>query len=368
MDKDLLIFLGTIPWVVFLLVIVNFCGLGRRNPRGKNLKNLFLFVLFFAAIRYGIGYDYYSYKYVIEGQGYEWELDRWEPIPRMVALLARYTHYQLFFIISSILSIYPVYIVSKRMSVSPIETFGIYLLFPILFLDGLGIIRNSVAFSFILLMLYQIHCGKYLKSFICLIVACCFHTSAFIGVLFYPLYFFFHGKYLNISIYILSLVISSVVLPVLETYFTNFGLVFKFLSNIEKDLQGGGLFTYIVNIIAISNLIYWKRIASFSEENKVYLTLTNVGVCVWNAFLSIDVTTAQRLSTYFLFALVLLIPSYKYIFNSAIYRYTKIFFYVLFFSSIFLNLHAYYSLKRDMSNIPYQVFFLNPSDLFYHSN
>lgn len=365
MDKDILIFLGTIPWVLFLFVTLYY---NKGVANSVKLKRLYLFVFIFAAIRYGIGYDYFGYQNVIEGHVQDYELERFEFLPRMLAIFAGQTHYQFFFIACSFLSIYPVYVVSKKMSVNPVESFTLFLLFPILFLDGLGIVRNAVAYSLILLMLYQIHIGNYVKSLICLAVAYGFHLSAVVGVLVFPLYFFLHNRNINVAVYLLSFAVSIVLLPFLEQHFAEFGLVSKFFANIEKELQGGGLFYYVFNAIAIFNLANWNKIASYNKENGIYLTLANAGVCLWNAFLAIDVTTAQRLSTFFLFPLILMIPTFRYIFKRSTYRVIKLFFYMLFICSLGLNLHAHYGLHRNMSNIPYQVFFLNPSDLFYHAN
>ena len=41
---------------------------------------------------------------------------------------------------------------------------------------------------------------------------------------------------------------------------------------------------------------------------------------------------------------------------------------LLFISSLSLNLYGYYEKGRNMSNIPYQVFFLDPSDALMHIN
>ena len=367
MDKDFLIFIGTLPWVLFLFAV--FFYNSKKGNAQKRLFILFWLVLIFASIRYGIGYDYYSYKYVIEGNGYDYQLERWEILPRFIASVCSKIHYQLFFAICSVLTIWPIYFVSKRLSTDPLKSFTVYLLFPLFFLDGLGVIRNAVAYSLVFLMYYCLSRKKYIQSIICLLFAVGFHISAVVAILIYPFYYWFHSKGVNVTLYVLSFVLSLFIMPLFEMVVPESMLYAKFLSNIEKEITAvGGTFFYVINGFAIFNLLCWKKLSSV-HNNSRYLTLTNVGVCLWNVFLSIDPTTAQRLSTYFLFFIIFVIPSYVNISlrNRPFIRMVSMgILYVLFISSIGLNLYAYYEKGRPMSNVPYQVFFLNPSDAFYH--
>ena len=367
MDKDFLIFLGTIPWVVFLFVIL--INLKKYNKDGNYLFRLFLFVFLFSAVRYGIGYDYFSYKEIVSGDCFDYQLERFELIPRYLALISRYIHPQLFFIISSFLTIYPVYYVSKRLSPYPIESFCFYCLLPILFLDGLGIVRNAIAFSMILLSFWFLHEKKYLISIVFFMLALGSHVSAIVALAILPFYYLFHKKTVNVVLYILSFIASFLIIPLLLSYFSNYYAVAKVINYIDQDFSGGGLLTYIVNSIALFNLHFWNKIRAYSKDNAIYLTFVNIGVCLWNSFLPIDLVTAQRTSTYFIFFIIFLVPSYRHIFiNRKIYKSIVIYFVLLFLSSIILNLRAHYVKGLNMSNIPYQIFFLNPSDIFYHTH
>lgn len=370
MDNDILIFLGTLPWVLFLIIVLMFSS--AKGNQSRRLRALFVFVFIFAAIRYGIGYDYFSYKFIIDGNGQDYLLERWEILPRNLAVISGKIHYQLFFAISSFLTIYPVYYVSKKLSIDPLKSFFVYLMFPLFFLDGLGVMRNAVAYSLVFLMFYQLYERKYFYSVALWLLAIGFHTSAVVAVLVYPLFYFFHNRSLNVVLYIVSFILSASIIPLIDSIFPNNVLLIKFLDNVDKDITSvGGIFSYIINGIAIFHLICWKKLSAIFPQNKIYLTLINMGVCLWNIFLSLDPTTAQRLSLYFLLFLVLLIPSYKliYISNRKVIGFaTNTFLILLFISSLSLNLYGYYEKGRSMSNIPYQVFFLEPSDALMHIN
>lgn len=368
MNNDLLIFIGTLPWVLFLLVVLIFCN-GEKYNKIK-YRNLFLFVFVFAAIRYGIGYDYFSYKETVMGNAPDYVLDRVEYLSRQLMVFSGKFHYQLFFAIASLLTIYPVYYVCKKISINPIYSFSVYLFFPLFFLEGLGVIRNAIAFSMTFLMFYCIYRHKLFLSVVFYVIAICFHVSAFAAFFIYPFYYVWQKKGIHLALYVISIFLPLFIMPILTSYFSDFFLLAKLTGNIEKEItQTGGVFYYIINGLALFNLYHWNDLITIREDNKKYLALINIGVCLWNTFLKIDPTTAERLSIFFLLFVVLLAPSYKYLFREKLLRFAvKSFFVLLFVASISLNLYAYYGLGREMSNIPYQVFFLNPSNAFYHVN
>ncbi len=134
---------------------------------------------------------------------------------------------------------------------------------------------------------------------------------------------------------------------------------------VENNGTNGGLLLYAVNTLNILNLINWKKLTNINKNNIALLTFVNFGTCIWNSFISIDGTIAVRLSSFFLIFSILLIPSYLLIYN---YKRTKILIYIccsmLFIISFALNFYGYYYKGLHMSNVPYQVFFLNPSDIF----
>lgn len=367
MDNNTLIFLGTLPWVFFLFVVLFYI---KNNRKKKLLKSLFLFAFIYAAIRYGIGYDYYVYKDIIEGNSDTFKLERLEVLPRYLAIFSGQIHYQLFFAVCSFITIYSVYYVSKRISTNPTISFSVYLLFPLFYVDGLGVIRNAVAYSLVFLMFYELYKGQRIKSILFWLLAIGFHYSAFVAVLIYPFYYLFNKKSFHIAIYILSLFGAALVAPLLENHLSQLFLVSKVLRNVESEITStGGTMFYVINFIAILNLLLWRRLVSVNKDNILYLKMVNLGVCLWNLFLFVDPTTALRLSNFFLLYITLLFPSYRFVYSKVLLGRAMITFVALLFvASISLNLYAYYGKGRNMSVIPYQVFFLNPSNQLYHED
>lgn len=364
MSDDLLIFLGTIPWVIFVWVVFKISVM-RDSP--KRLRTLLIFSLIFASIRYGIGYDYFSYKHTIEGDLREYSLMRWEPLAQYLAHFCGNVDTQLFFIITSFLSIVPVYYVAKRLSCSPQFTMGLYLLFPMFFLSSLGVIRNGVAYSLSMLTFYFLYKRDFKMTILCYLSSIGFHFSSLMTILLVPFIFVFNKKRYHWLIYIFSFVGVKFIIPLVISFASSSLLAEMFLTRLEGENSGGSIMNILINAIGLFHLFYWDKISKYADINKVYLSYVNIGVCLWNLFLPISQTTALRFSTFFLIYLILLWPSFIYVFRGLFTKRRIMIAVLLIFSSSFiLSLYARYinNDKQHMGNIPYQIFFLNPDNRF----
>lgn len=368
MNDDTFIIIGTIPWVCFALAVFS---LSLKNKKTNAFKVLFWGALIFAAIRYGIGYDYYAYNSVVEGREADYALERWEPLSQYLARFSIYVgSSQSFFVLTSILSLMPIYFITKRLSITPVFSLGIYLLFPMFFLEAIGVIRNGIAYSISLMILYFLFMGKKVYAILFYIIAIGFHMSSIITLLLFPFFYFCHNKNINRLFYIASLVCSGLIIPIITTYFSSGELGLLFLNKLDNESNGGALMTILVNLIGVINLLNWDKISLFSKSNAIYVTYINIGVCLWNLFLPISQTTALRFSTFFLLYIVLLLPTFPIVFSYKVSRKMIMFFLLMLFaSSFFLPLKSRFvdNEKGHMANIPYQVFFIGPDDRFDYS-
>lgn len=328
-------------------------------------KRLYLLLLIFSCIRYGIGFDYFSYLNLIESGRTDYTFFRIEPLGRLLIMLARETHPQVFFAVASAITLYPIYYASRKFSLSPYMSIVLYMLHPMLFLSGLGVIRNAVGYSLVLMgffvfLEYKNKKGK-LVALLFLAFAYGFHSSSIIGILLFPLYYFFNGKKINILIYLSSFALSMVVTYVLSSLQSSsdiFGRAADYAF--DREHSGGGLMTLIVNGLNIINLLFWGKIKNTDNYTNTFLKFVNFGTFVWNVLLPLDVVLASRAATFFLIFEILLLPAYviyNYNFKKLIYA----FFICYFASSFILSINGFLKNHDDMANIPYQVF-------FYHNN
>ena len=352
-----------IPYIL-LVVILTLILFGAGSAKSK-ARNCFWVLFLFAAVRYGIGYDYYAYKKSVLHQVADYTMERYEPLSRLLIDIGYHTHYQLFFILCSILTLFPLYKACLKLSINPAFSLIIYFLFPLYYLESLSIVRNAIAYSLVLYVFVLLNQKKLTSSIILLIIAILFHKSAIIGVCIYPLFYINITKRINILLFIASFVLSNIVIGFIGDYAS----IIPFLTDVERYAEHarseGGTMTYIINGLNIYNFIVWDRMCKMSKLNSKYLLFTNFGCCIWNIFLPIDSTLALRLSSFFVIYIIFLVPQYKYLysFNSRKFvgHCSYCFFLLLFISYFLININAYLKKPDKMSNLPYQT-------IFYHKD
>ena len=341
---------------IILIAIVNCKG----EPQ-KKAWICFLLMFVFAAIRYGIGYDYYGYMNAALHQVKQYTLDRYEPLSRLLVEIAFHTHYQMFFILGSFLTLYPLYKVCVRLSVNPAYSLLIYFLFPSYYLESLSIVRNAIAYSFVFFAYMRLADRKVFHSLVWLLVACFFHKSAVIGVLIYPVFYIKNNRLLHLLIFLFSFMAQAIIMHWVEQYSS----VFILLSDVERYAEHGrsegGMMTYIINGLTIVNFAFWNKLVTFDKRNSIYLSLFNVGTFIWNVFLGVDSTIALRLSSFLQIFIILLVPCYAKACELKYRKFVRVssyyFFFFFFVSSFVINIYAYLQKPDRMSNLPYQTIF-----------
>ena len=362
LSSDLL-FWGSLPWVIFIVALLIIDH--QHSSDDTKLKNLFWLVFIFSALRYGIGYDYYSYKDIISGVAPEYALDRWEILPRSLADLCRPYHYQLFFVITSFIINYSLYYVVKNLSTDKVMSYLIFVLYPQFFLISLGPIRNCVAYALVMVMFYLWYDNKKLYSLIAYALAIGFHTSAVFSAILLLLPYFLKDRKSNVLLYAFSLVGSVAFLPIMNYFFAGNAQVEYYLLHAE-NFSGGALYRIIVNLVAILNLIYWNKLVDTNSTNRYYQVIVNIGALIYNLTIGVSPVFATRLFSYCWYFLILLLPSYPIATNFKISRKMILSFCAALF--VFTFLMQYRNFVNEgirMSNIPYQLFFYH-TDYFYN--
>lgn len=113
----------------FLLIfLVNYSNVSNANK----LNISFFLITLFVGLRYGIGFDYFSYYQIIQDNNLETE-----PIPRMLIDVAHNTHFSVFFFITSLWTAGFFLAGLKKMNCYPESTL-FYICFPPLLAPVLG--------------------------------------------------------------------------------------------------------------------------------------------------------------------------------------------------------------------------------------
>lgn len=353
--------LDLLPYIV-MTVLLTAIMRGNGTLKGKAYA-VFLLMFVFSAIRYGIGYDYYGYVQTVLHDVQDYQLARHEPFSRLLVEIGYHTHYQVFFALCAFFTLYPLYKACLKLSINPAYSLLIYFLFPRYYLESFSIVRNAMAYSFVLYAFVFLYQKKKLWSIVMTVMAVMCHKSAAIGFLIYPVYYLRPYLKLNIIIYIVSFAASSLMMGLVGDLTS----LLPFLEVVEHYAETarseGGTMTFIINGLCIFHFFVWKKLARLNPTNEKYLVFFSIGGCLWNIFLPIDSTLALRLSSFFQIFIIFLVPQYKYAVSSVYKKTAAIcsygFFVLLFAAYFYINVASYLQKPDRMSNLPYQTIFFH---------
>ena len=143
--------------------------------------------------------------------------------------------------------------------------------------------------------------------------------------------------------------------------------VLKLLRYADRTEEQGRFMKYIIILLNILNIYFWKKLECGNIENRKILNLVNLGTCLWIIF-SFDKTLSLRLSSYFLIFQILLVPLY---YVNISFKYKKalrtliVLFFIAYFSSGFIVNVLSYKIPAKMNYIPYQTVFLHEDYINY---
>lgn len=322
-------------YFLFLFFIALLCG--RYNiMQGKYLvgkktgyRIAIWFIILVSAMRFNVGYDwssYLSYIYPVYNPLY---FKRLEPFNRLICSLAGILQQP--WILFSIYAIITYTLIGKTISdfsCAKYESLMVYIC--LYYLPGLSTIRQEIAVAIIFFGYRYIREKKIFKYCIICVFAMCFHKTAIIALIFYPLY------YLKLSITILFLSL--------------FGIFFKFLlpklvgallPMFLLYLERGGIGSSSGNFQKFFYLLLF--VYSLLLHNKKGSCVGLLNICSIGCMLPFILGghTGGRLGEYFLIYYSLLIPEcnkrlkieYRVLFLFPLYA----FFFMYLFVSVNIN-------------------------------
>lgn len=344
------------PYLLLVLVCILFSFSKYKKRDCSTL--IFVTLFLFSSLRWQTGYDYGNYLESILSPGSE---EKFEILVQWLISFSRKTHYQFFFIITAFLTLFPIYRLSKKYSLDPSLSLVVYLLFPIFHLESLSIIRNAVAFSLVTWALDEYLERSYIKAVLFYILAIGFHTSAIIAILLVIIEKIKLSRGVVISIYITSFFVSPIILSAVSSIQSDFALFVK-ISNyaLNGKVGAGDTMAILINCLGIFSLFYWKTLEKLGPYNYLWLLYCMFGVIFWNCF-GFEGTLRLRISSFFLVYLILLLPSFKYVFKrispSQMKSILTLFLLVVYMASFYININGHLKDLSKMSFLPYQTVF-----------
>ena len=295
----------------YILLILSLVILGNSKKNDQKLFLMFIAITVFSGLRYGIGYDYYSYlETCIPGYvGQEYE-----PIPLLFQTLAQQSFPYLFFILSSIFisTFYCLGIRKSKHNHYPEVLF--YVCFPFLFFNQLGIVRQGMASAviFLAICIPQEENRRLIKQIILLAIAVMCHQSALLGVLILIPWQKVHPALLWVM-FIGSFLLGEFIVPLFEGILSvlplfDHAVAEKAMGYLDNEyIVEGRMLKYVMYFIVIIALLLYDRIAK-EDKDKYLLSLLVLGASVF-ALLSFNSTLSKRLCMFFFSSSIIIVPS-----------------------------------------------------------
>ena len=284
---------------IFIGVFTFFTGIFKRKKIIMLLAILLLSTI--SAIRYNVGGDYSSYKWIFDTiqSGNVVDIEKGyfvlnKLISNYPVLLFILTFSSLYMIFLSLKNLFPRY-----------ENFLFSIYIYLYYLQwNLGTIRQGISIAIFMLALTFLHRKKILKYSLMILVACLFHKTSIILLPLFLLPFFSWGFWL--VIFSLLIFLKDFIIRIVFNIITHLNISYvSYVSGSIKNSFGfqnigfvfvGRIIMYFIFLTFLKNFKH-----RFTKEEKIYLKLLNkIFLCMLflNLFLK-DFGVAMRMIKYF---------------------------------------------------------------------
>lgn len=326
----------------------------------KGLKpTVYIFIFLFYALRFDVGYDYMYYYSILTKtiNFYDAMFNRLELLNRVLINISQAVHFpQFFFIITSFLLIYPLYLTIKNYSKDFALSTIIFLSFPIFFFNSLSVIRQYVAIGILFYAFKYIKSREFWKFTIFLVIAVLFHYSAIIGLLLYWVYY----KKIETKYFILLFVFGIFSFDI--SFYVVKYLFPQYLEYLIDNIGiGGDKILIVFQIIGFLLLFFANKKKEANSDYNFYFTAFFIGLFIWSS-LNRYGHAGLRGGLYFIIYFILLIPELLEAIKQK--RLVRQFTYSLCF--LFFVFSIYLGVKNPHKdpNIPYRIYFLTNKNVY----
>ena len=298
-------------WIYFVIAFMFLELISQGNNKAKMRRcgqTAFLIIYLFAILRYNIGNDYHSYWLMVT------EHDMIDKLELLSGGIIDFVYYlgfppTVFIIFSSICLFSYKYVISRYSSNQALSWF-FYFTFPLLFFQDCSTLRQSGAMGCFFMAFAMMDKKDYVKTLLFVILAVLFHNSGYVCLLvfFLPLFKKVDLK-VNIVALVASLFAGKLVERLVVSYLAGWGVADRFLYYIDQEMTGFNSFQYVLYGLNILNLLFYKSLCKLDPRNALYITLVNVGLCLFNVF-QIEAQTAMRMAAFFLLFELFIVPYY----------------------------------------------------------
>lgn len=349
-------FIDLLPYIYIALLFIFLSIIVKSSRQLVVSKCIFIIILFFTIFRYDVGWDYNTYLELINSDLDTILHSRFEPIPKLIFYLsAKLNFFPLTFIFFGIIQLGLIYRIINNYSTDSFLSWAFYVFFPMFFLESLSIIRQFTAFLIVFYSFFYLKDAQKVKYFIAILIATMFHTTALVGLLFYPLYYMNLTKRSLWIIFIISFFLDNITFDILSKFHFDERISIYLNLATDSDHHSTSSFNYLLYLMSIILLLYYDKLVKFNTDNEQYLKFAIIGVSVFNLFI-FESVMSTRLSSFFIIFWILIFPTFYNIIKSRFILVLPLL--MLFFYQITNYIQGYNSGILDkISFLPYKVWF-----------
>lgn len=283
----------------YILLFIAIFIVDRINaPLSKKYICAFWIISVFSGLRYGIGYDYFSYYQLMQNPENEREL-----IPMFMLTLGREIHYSLFFLLSS-LFINLFFLRGLFIAKCPFEAIYFYLGWPMLFVSTLSAVRQYMAIA-VIFYLICLPNAKWRNKLFWIVIAFLCHKSSLISILLlFPVERIMNRKMMWL-LFFFSLIIGELLVAYLLSITMNSLFIMKFLDFLAQEVEGGSFKRIMSYFIVVLILLNYNSLLERGIPNK-YIAYCVIGGCLFALFSS-QTQIAMRFCTFYQVSFMLIV-------------------------------------------------------------
>jgi hypothetical protein len=268
-----------------------------------NEKLAVLVILVFSAFRYGIGWDYFTYLAVIQGNLVTSINFNNEFGNRFIMDLARLSDLpQLYFIFNSAVTILLVSVTIKKNSLHFGLSLILFIFFPFFYLNSFSVVRNFTAIAIVFYASKYIFNRNFILYLLFIFIAASIHESSWIALI---LYFLYNTK-IKTNYFLFMIPILYFVRFFGVWIIINYLPQYAFYVFNDQVIQGRFALMFYL-FIAIITIFMSKKLKNLDIQSIFYINSFILGVIIFITFIGFG-AISTRLSIFFTINIVFLIP------------------------------------------------------------
>lgn len=271
-----------------------------KTSLAKKYLLAFWLISLFSGLRYGIGFDYFTYYENMMDPNYNPEI-----IPSCFLFLGREIHYSIFYLASSLFTNF-FFLRGMYLRNCPFSALYFYIGYPLFFYNSLSIIRQFMAIS-VIFYLICLDKPKVVVKIALIVIAFFCHRSSVVSLfLLLPIPKNVGQKSLFI-LFALSLLVGEMLVGFVISMSSDFFLLADLIRYLSTEMAGGNMMKWLVYVTITVIAFKYNSLIKYGIDRR-YIIYSIFGGCLFALF-SLNANVGQRFCAFYLSSILIYITS-----------------------------------------------------------